>query len=405
MMMEVEVFLFLSDYNNVYPLNLIIQIIMKKYSFLSVAMFAFALIFSSCQQNELEIVSRPDDSTKPTVPNSTTPSDSLFSVNISAKMEVGSIAYDSTSANIIVTSWDKNNVAYEKQVEIGAGKSKVYLTKAHQKFRFKFLKWGISNELTFTKEQLKEGDVISFGGKITQKQLNSEEATIEVGGVVKPYSKTNYSYYASGLLKQIDYYLADASTSVLVMTYKTVYTYDDKGLLIKVEYFEADNKAFGSSILTYNANGKVATINEKKYDQTVIANFKYNLSNGIENITAEYAFDNGAKMSYAIKYKNGNIVEDIANGSTGGSESGKYEYDSNINPYAQMNLYSLFLTNLSKNNNIKLDKAFSGSIPSNIPYKFEYKYDANGYPTEFEKSFKTYTNNNHLFKIKTVYNY
>ena len=404
MMIAVQVFLFLSDYNNVYPLNLIIQLIMKKYSFLSVAMLAFALIFSSCQQKELEIVSKPDPN-NPTVPNPTNPSDSLFSVNINAKMEVGAIAYDSTSANIIVTSWDKNNVAYEREVTIGAGKSKVYLTKAHQKFRFNFLKWGISNELTFTKEELKEGDVINFGGKANKKQLTSEESSMEAGGVTKPYSKTNYSYYATGLVKQIDYYQADATTFVLRFTFKTVYSYDDNGLLTKVEYFDASNKSFGTSILTYNTNGKVATIKEKKYDQTVMANFKYNLSNGVENITAEYAFDNGANMSYAIKYKNGNIVEDIANGSTGGSESGKYEYDSNINPYAQMNLYSLFLTNLSKNNNIKEDKAFSGSIPSNIPYKFEYKYDANGYPTEFEKSFKTYTSNNHLFKIKTVYNY
>jgi len=404
MMIAVQVFLFLSDYNNVYPLNLIIQLIMKKYSFLSVAMLAFALIFSSCQQKELEIVSKPDPN-NPTVPNPTNPSDSLFSVNINAKMEVGAIAYDSTSANIIVTSWDKNNVAYEREVAIGAGKSKVYLTKAHQKFRFKFLKWDISNELTFTKEELKEGDVINFGGKANKKQLTSEESSMEAGGVTKPYSKTNYSYYATGLVKQIDYYQADATTFVLRFTFKTVYSYDDNGLLTKVEYFDASNKSFGTSILTYNTNGKVATIKEKKYDQTVMANFKYNLSNGVENITAEYAFDNGANMSYAIKYKNGNIVEDIANGSTGGSESGKYEYDSNINPYAQMNLYSLFLTNLSKNNNIKEDKAFSGSIPSNIPYKFEYKYDANGYPTEFEKSFKTYTSNNHLFKIKTVYNY
>ncbi|MET3128180.1 hypothetical protein ABID42_003299 [Arcicella rosea] len=373
---------------------------MKKFSFLLMAMFSFALIFSSCQKNELDALSKPEDSSNP---NTNVPSDSVFAVSINVKMEVGSIVYDSASTNITVISWDKNNVAHEKEISISANNNKVYLVKTHQKFQFKFQKWGITEQLTFTKEQIKEGDVISFGGKSNQKQLSAEESFMEAGGVTRPYSKVNYLYNENGLVKQIDYFQAENSTNDLKFSFKMVYSYE-AGLLNKVAYFDAENKSFGTSVLTYTANGKIATIKETKYGQTVNATFKYVITNDVENILAEYSFDNGNKMNYTIKYKNGNIIEDIATG-TSGEESGKYEYDSNINPYAQMNLYSLFLTNLSKNNNIKQDKVFSGSIPSNIAYKFEYKYDTNGYPTEFEKSFKTYTSNTHLFKIKTLYKY
>lgn len=361
-------------------------------------MFAFALIFSSCQKNELEVLENPDDSI-----NTNVPSDSVFGVIVNVKMEVGTIVYDSASTNITLTSWDKNNVAYEKEVSVNASNNKIYLKKTHQKFQFKFQKWGITKELIFTKDQIKEGDVINFGGKVNVKQLNSEESFMEAGGVTKPYSKVIYQYNEDGLIKQIDYFQAETSTDVLKFSFKMVYSYET-GLLKKVDYSDAENKFFGTSTLTYNSNGKVASIQETKNGQTVNATFKYAITNNVENIMAEYTFDNGNKMSYTIKYKNGNIVEDVAIGASG-AESGKYEYDSNINPYAQMNLYSLFLTNLSKNNNIKLDKVFSGSIPTNVPYKFEYKYDANGYPTEFEKSFKTYTSNAHLFKIKTLYKY
>lgn len=375
---------------------------MKKYSFFCLVMLAFTLTFSACQKSELDNLTDGTTNQEPT--NNNTPADSLFAVNIYTKMEVGTIVYDSIRTNLSITSWDKNNVPYTKEVEVGYGKSKVYLPKTHTKFQFKFQKWGANSIQSFTKEQIKEGDVINFTGTANLKRLNSEESTIDAGGIVRPYAKTLYAYNEAGQLKQIDYYTADASTNVLKFNAKAVYLYE-AGRLAKVQYFEADDKVFGNATLTYNTLGKIETITEKKYDQTVSAKFKYSTLKGVETITGEYTFDNGNKMAYNIKYKNGNIVEDVATSSTSGAENGTYQYDDNINPYAQMNLYSLFQTNLSRNNNVKQDKTFVGSIPSNVPYKSNYQYDANGYPTELVKSYKTYPTNNHLFKINTVYKY
>jgi hypothetical protein len=70
-----------------------------------------------------------------------------------------------------------------------------------------------------------------------------------------------------------------------------------------------------------------------------------------------------------------------------------------------MNMPDIFLSNISKNNLISQQKSYSGSIPSGVPYKFEYTYDGEGYPTELIKSFKSYPTDEHLYKIKTVYHY
>lgn len=366
---------------------------MKKYSFFCLVLLGFTLIFSACQQNELA-----------KLPDSNTSTDSLFAVNVYAKMEIGTIVYDSVGTNLSITSWDKNNISHTKEVTLGYGKSKIYLPKAHTKFQFKFQKWGTNNIQSFTREQLKEGDVISFTGKKALKRLSAEESTMYAGGVERPYAKTLYVYNETGQVKQIDYYTADDSTKVLKFNAKTVYFYE-VGRLSKVQYFDTDNKAIGNTALTYNTLGKIATITEKKYDQTVSVTFKYNTLNGIETITGLYTFDNGNQMNYLIKYKNGNIVEDVASGSTSGMESGTYQYDDNINPYTLMNLYSLFQTHISRNNNIKQDKTFVGSIPSNVPYKFDYQYDADGYPTALAKSYKSYSTNTDIFKINTVYKY
>ena len=106
-----------------------------------------------------------------------------------------------------------------------------------------------------------------------------------------------------------------------------------------------------------------------------------------------------------MKIKRGNKVEDAATTSLNKSESGVYGYDFNINPFAHMNMPNLFLSNISKNNMVSHQKSYLGSIPSAEPYKFEYTYDAEGYPTELIKSYKSYTTGEHLYETKTVYTY
>ena len=74
-------------------------------------------------------------------------------------------------------------------------------------------------------------------------------------------------------------------------------------------------------------------------------------------------------------------------------------------PMTSLMKHGPFPPNLSKNNLIEQQKNYSGNIPSAEPYKFEYTYDADGYPVELVKHFKNYRTGEHLFKIKIVYTY
>jgi hypothetical protein len=110
-------------------------------------------------------------------------------------------------------------------------------------------------------------------------------------------------------------------------------------------------------------------------------------------------------MNYYQRYAGGNRVSDNSNTTNNSTETGQYDYDSNINPYAHMGWLNLLLSNGSKNNVTRQLKTFYGNYPVAVAYSFSYKYDADGYPTELVRQYKSYQTGQHLYTTKTVYNY
>lgn len=106
-----------------------------------------------------------------------------------------------------------------------------------------------------------------------------------------------------------------------------------------------------------------------------------------------------------MKFKDGNMVADNGLSSTGAAEGGTYTYDHNINPYHQMNWPDMYFRNHSKNNRTVQNKGYGGNIPSSVPYKTVYTYDADGYPSQVVKSYKSYATGEHLYDEKTEYIY
>jgi hypothetical protein len=143
----------------------------------------------------------------------------------------------------------------------------------------------------------------------------------------------------------------------------------------------------------------------KSYDQETGAAVEYNQLEVYQNIKADYLFSNGNSMTYTIKYLDGNKISDQAISSTGGGESGIYEYDENINPRHQLGYADLYFTNSSKNNLKNEQKSYGGAIPQVVPYKFEYTYNADGYPSEVFISYKGFTSQQHLYRTKKVFRY
>ena len=328
----------------------------------------------------------------------------FIKVKLQAVIRVGDINYDNVPALFKLSSWDSNGILSEKDTLLAGGVNEVFMPKSGVKYQFRLSKWGVSDEMTINKDQINEAVVYTLGGAKSSKRLRLEEQFTFTQAGYMPSGKTIYSYDPNGNLKQIDFYDKRPQFSDLRLSWSKVYVYTN-AKLSKINYINDQGSSVGYLELTYNTEGtKIIKMKEVNYDQVTNAQVEYQFPKGYARINFKYTFSNGNTMDYIQKIIGGNRTEDSAS-SPGGGESGLYQYDFNINPFAHMNMPNIYLSNLTKNNLVNQKKTYSGSIPSAEPYKFEYTYDADGYPKELIKSFKNYLNGDHLFKIKTVYSY
>ena len=312
--------------------------------------------------------------------------------------------YDSIPASLQIISWDNNNVMHLRQINLAAGTNEVSLPKAHTKYQLKLSKWGISDEMSFTKSQVPEGTLIDLGGSKASKKIQLEEDFLLAAGSYRLDNKTVYTYNVKGGIQRIDYYEKRLQYSDLKRYQSDVFVYSGNRV-IKINRLDEFDSQTAVTDFTYNAQGKVTNMHEKSYDQETGAAVEYSYAGATTDIEIFYQFHNGNSMVYFMKIKRGNKVDDAATTSLNKTESGVYGYDFNINPFAHMNMPNLFLSNISKNNMLSQQKSYLGNIPSAEPYKFEYSYDTEGYPTELIRSYKSYTTGEHLYDTKTVYTY
>lgn len=328
----------------------------------------------------------------------------FIKIKLQAVITVGDINYDNIPATFKLSSWDSNGIVSEKDTLLAGGVNEVFLPKSAVKYLFKLSKWGVSDEMSLNKDQINEAVVYTLGGAKSSKKLRLEEQFTFTQAGYMPSGKIIYSYDPNGNLKQIDFYDKLPQYSDLRLTGSKVYVYTN-AMLSKINYINDQGSQVGYLELTYNTEGtKIIKMKEVNYDQIIDAQVEYQFPTGYARINFKYTFSNGNTMEYTQKIIGGNRTEDSAD-SPGGAESGIYQYDFNINPYAHMNVPNIYLSNLPKNNLVDQKKIYSGSIPSLEPYKFEYSYDDEGYPKELIKSFKSYLNGEHLLKMKTVYSY
>jgi hypothetical protein len=332
-------------------------------------------------------------------------SESYLSIKLQAVVSIGDIVYDSIPANFKITSWNAAGEKFEKDTLLSAGAKEVYLNASHVRFNFKVQKWGITDDMTVSRDQVIEGTTYAVGGAKEAKKLKLEETFTFINGSYKPDSKAIYSYGANGDLDKVEYYQKLPQYADLQLVYKDIYQYDGNNVS-KIERFEGDGDKVGFTEFTYNPQGtRVTNINQKSYDQQTGAAVEYSFPPGQAQIVIDYLYSNGNSMEYKMKIVGGNKVEESAISSRGGGESARFRYDFNINPYAHMNMPNIFLSNLSRNNMTDQDRTYSGSIPSSVPGGFQYSYDNDGYPVEVIKQYRSYPNQELLYKTKTVFTY
>lgn len=374
---------------------------MKKVQSFIVFVISTLTILISCNKDGL--VDKPRPGNPGGNPGPGNP-DSGYLVKVKATITIGDILYDSIPAELQITSWDSNNISHQKNLSLTPGTNNIALIKAHKKYKLTLTKWGVTDEITFNKGEIPEGTVIGLGATATPKKIKVEESYLLVEGAYRPDSKIIYSYGANGLLSQYEFFQKKPQHSDLKLYHKDVYTYSGTKV-DEILRFDSSGQNIGRTEFTYNASGKITNMLQASNSGQTGAAVEYSASNGYNNIQIDYLYSNGNALEYKMKFKGGNLVQDAGLSSRGGGETGTYSYDFNINPYAHMNMPNIYLSNLSKNNLIGQSKSYSGSIPSRVPYKFEYTYDDNGYPVQLLTSYTSYTTGEHLYLMKTIYRY
>lgn len=325
-------------------------------------------------------------------------------LSVKLMITVGETVYDSLPGKLVVDASSIGGQHWIREIELQEGVTQIRVPENYETFSFQVAKWNTSAQKTLSKTELGNTTQLYLTAVRQPKLLVEESTFIENGAGLIPDTRTEYLYNANNRLSAIKFYQKQLQSSNLPLTSQYQFVYNGMQL-DTIKRFNPDNNTLtGFSGFTYAA-GKIATVSNGSYDQTTNVIFNYSQFNSKQIISADYLFNNGNSMTYTMQFRNGNLVSDKAISSTGGGESSVYSYDSYINPKNQLGYPDIFLSNSSKNNRLLEQKIYSGSFPSIIPYKTEFIYNADGYPVEEYVSYKGYTSQQHVYRIKKVYRY
>jgi hypothetical protein len=373
---------------------------MKKLSFKVVT--ALSLLLAACAK-ESEELPIPDKGTGMGDKPVEVPVGDGNVLKVRTVIKVGKVIYDSIPSVLKVVSWDSAQVPYEQVFELAPGENQIALRPAAVKHQLKFSKWGVQTDTTINASDVAKIKLQRLGGAKPAKFLTKEEKYLLRENSWRPDSRAEYFYATEGVLSSVSYYQKTTKSPDLVLTTEDVFVYRDN-YLARIKRYGENGALHTSRILTYNTAGQVTGVADNTEDGTSI-------TGSVEYIPAAsqvkffYKFFNGNTMAYTQQYKGGNVQEEAASSSRGTGESAKYSYDFYINPFVHLNYPDMYLSRRSKNNRAAEERQFNGNIPTNVPYKYEYTYDADGYPKELLTSFKGFISGEHLFTIKTVYTY
>ncbi len=326
-----------------------------------------------------------------------------ISLNVTLKINVGQVAYDSLPGKLKISATADNGSQWIRELDMQRGITSIKVPEQYSTYQFEVGKWNTVAKKTINRTGLESHMIINLEASRQPKRLVEEKVFIENSVATVPDSRTEFYYGAGNKLAEVRNYQKQVQQSGLVLTNVHKFRYEGDQL-DSINRFNRLNNSTGYTAFFYNF-GRIASISNLSYDQHTGVAIDYNAAGENETISADYIFHNGNSMFYRFITRNGNRVSEQAITSTGGSESGVYEYDDNINPKHQLGWEDIFFINYSKNNKLREQKNYGGSIPSAVPYKFEYVYDNDGYPAEEYVSYKGYTSQQHLYRIKKVYIY
>lgn len=358
-----------------------------------------ALTFIGCSKENSEVPAPGKAADKPAeTPVNGAPAS--YQIKIKAAVKVGNLLYDSIPATLTITAWDSLQAPHESGLTLEAGVNTVNLPQG-VRYRLQISHWGVTADTLINTADLAAQAQLTITASKAPKFITKEEQYIRGTGDWQPQGRIEYDYISPGMLSNVFYYGKSTLKPGLVLTREDMFAYRN-GRLNRINHYGQEGDLETWYAITYGANGNIEGIRESSPSGNGTNATVEQLAGKVKFF---YEYVNGNTMNYTQTYRNGNLVEDAAYSSRGGSETSKYQYDLYINPFAQLNYPDMFLGRRSINNRIGEQKNYGGNIPMSVPYQFDYTYDADGYPTQLIVSYKGFTSNEHLFMIKTVYSY
>ena len=326
----------------------------------------------------------------------------FLKIKIKAVMQIGDVTYDHIPASLRISSWNQQGEMTTTYQSLSAGVNEIQVLKSASKFEFQVSIWGTHDAITIEREDIDESTVYILGGSKEAKKLRSERVYKIVDGRDVADTKTDYFYDHTGKLIKIDYWIKkpDNSNFLSVIDW---FIYDGERLS-KIKKVNMDNNTImKETFFTYNVHGILTNMVESANGFETAASINYLPAQ--QNIGIQYNLPSGHTLNYNMDFNKGNMVYSTASNTNSSYEEGRYSYDTNINPYHHMNWPTLFMEHSSKNNVTSQQKQFTGSYPTVTPYSFMYKYDADGYPVEVIKNYKSFPSGNYAYSTKTVFVY
>ncbi|MBC6492573.1 hypothetical protein ACFSQD_18620 [Flavihumibacter stibioxidans] len=323
---------------------------------------------------------------------------------VRASVKVGNVMYDSIPASLELISTLANGQEYKAQFALVPGANLIPVARQAVQHRLVMKQWNTVAERVITPEEVQENGLLVLAAERDIKRLRMEMDYLEVEGQWQLKGNSIFSYRADGDLDRVQYYQKKPQYQDLQATYTDKGVYSGNRLTGVLRYDDRQVQV-GKTWYEFDGAGKITHVSNQSYDVTIHGAIEQGVENGRQQTEIYYLFDNGSTMHYSMTYLGGNKIADKAISSKGGQEGGTYGYDTNINPYQQIMFPDLYLSRSSKNNLSSQQKGYTGAIPSSVPYKFEYTYDADGYPVTLIKYYKSGMTGLDLYRTKTTFTY
>ncbi len=327
-----------------------------------------------------------------------------ITVNLQTRITVGSLVYTPTVMNLTLITVLENGDRQERAIVHNSLEDELRVKEDAVRYEISGLIWNVPVKVSVTRQELLANNEILLEAEKSRKWLSMEETYLEVLGSWQNDSKTIYQQRADGQLGEVIYYQKKPQSRELQ------FIFSDKGVfagnqLIGVDRIDPANKKVGETRYEYGANGRITHILQTMYGQTTTSVIEQGISTEGAVTDVYMLLDNGHTIHYAATFNNGNKVSYTAASSKGASENARFFYDEKINPRATNKLFpDMYLTNVSKNNMAHRELGTVGSIPTAVPYKYEYIYNEDGYPDVLYTYYQSY-GGEHQFRKKTVFTY